>query len=120
MFPILSRQFRSTSVGPLSRTVDFSSPVHSTSAVVASAFSPDLLCFYHGSFEVLKAMGVTGRVSCAGSTPAPSVLLTRTNHRVLLVELAGQESGDCGFPTRTKSHRTDRLDAAPCLNNLPG
>ena len=40
-------------------------------------------------FEVLKAMSVAGRVSCAGSTPTPSVLLTRTGHRVYLVELVG-------------------------------
>ena len=66
-----------------------SSLVNSTSAAVASAFSPDLLCFYHGFFEVLKAMGVAGRVSSAGSTPAPTVLLTMTGHRVSLVELAG-------------------------------
>ena len=34
-------------------------------------------------------MGVTGCVSCAGGTPAPTVLLTWTGHRVSLVELAG-------------------------------
>ena len=61
-----------------------------------------------------------------GSTPAPTVLLARTSHRVSLVVLAGLESGVCGFPTRTKSHRTDahRLGAqrrvqVTCLDKVP-
>ena len=85
------------SVGSL-RPSTLSSPVNSTSVAVASAFSPDLLCFYHSFFEVLKAMGVTGCVSCAGSTAAPTVLLTRTGYRA-----------EFGKPAWTKGHQFSQV-----------
>ena len=79
---------------PFSPVVVFSRPsrqfhLNPTSAVVASAFSPDLVCFYHGFFEVLKAMGVTGRVSCADSTQRPLFSLPGLAIECLSLSFAG-------------------------------
>ena len=87
---------------------------------VASAFSPDLQCSYHGFFEVLKTMGVTGCVCCAGSTPAPTFLPTRTGHRVSLIVLAGLEATSVvPLPgQRVIARMLTGWGAAPCLSTV--
>ena len=104
-----SRQFRSTASWSQCRATlsDHRLFHHQSTRHLHGCISFRPSCFYHGFFEVLKVMGVTGCVCCAGSTPAPTFLLTRTGHRVSFVVLAGLESGVCGSPTRTKSYRTD-------------
>ena len=78
-------------------------------------FSPDLLCFYHGFFELLKAMGGTGCVCCAFSLPGLAI-------ECFSLSLQGRKAASAVSLPRQRviARMLTSWDAALSLENLPG